>query len=261
MASGSIEEGNGALTENSNPFELVGDAAAAYVDVRPDYPSAAVDALLAAVGKPDVRALDLGAGTGKLTGLLLDRGIDVAALEPSADMRLALKQALPVLPSSRIIGTTAEATGLSSGAFDLLTYAQSWHWLDAELASAEAARLLEPRGVVGILYNQMDVSIPWVKRLTRIMRSGDVHRHDRPPSLGPGFTEPELTLIEWTDPLTPEQIRELGTTRSSYIKSSEANRAKMSENLRWYLFDHLGFVSGDPVEIPYTTLVWIARKR
>ena len=34
--------------------------------------------------------LDLGAGTGKLTGVLLDLGLDVVAVEPSAPMRALL---------------------------------------------------------------------------------------------------------------------------------------------------------------------------
>jgi hypothetical protein len=48
-----------------------GSAAAAYAEHRPDY---ARDAVLRALGgEPGVRVLDLGAGTGKLTRVLVDR--------------------------------------------------------------------------------------------------------------------------------------------------------------------------------------------
>ena len=136
-------------------------------------------------------------------------------------------------------------------------FAQSWHWVDSELAGREAARILAPGGTLGIVWNQMDVSIPWVHRLTRIMRSGDVHRPDRPPTPGGGFTPMRLTQVTWEDVMTPEQILTLGTTRSSFIRSSQAGRERMQANLRWYLYEHLGYTPGENVAIPYTTLVWL----
>lgn len=54
-----------------------------------------------------------------------------------------------------------------------------------------------------------------------------------------------------------EVILTLGTTRSSYIRSSEAGRERMQANLRWYLYDHLGYAPGELVTIPYATLVWL----
>ena len=51
---------------------------------RPDYAGSAVDFALAPVrDRPGLRALDLGAGTGKLTRLLTDRGVDTVAVEPA----------------------------------------------------------------------------------------------------------------------------------------------------------------------------------
>ena len=54
--------------------------------------------------------------------------------------------------------------------------------------------------------------------------------------------------------MTPEQILTLGTTRSSFIRSSQAGRDRMQANLRWYLYEHLGCAPGENVAIPYTTL-------
>ena len=142
--------------------------------------------------------------------------------------------------------------------YDIVVFAQSWHWVDSERAGLEVARILAPGGALAIVWNQMAVSIPWVHRLTRIMRSGDVHRPDRPPAPGGGFAPMTFTQVAWEDRMTPEQILTLGTTRSSYIRSSEAGRARMQANLRWYLYDHLGYAPGEQVTIPYATLVWIS---
>lgn len=138
----------------------------------------------------------------------------------------------------------AEWTGLPNDLYDIVVFAQSWHWVDSERAGLEVERILAPGGVLGIVWNQMDVSIPWVHRLTRIMRSGDVHRPDKPPTPGGGFAPMTLTQVAWEDRMTPEEILTLGTTRSSYIRSSEAGRARMQVNLRWYLYEHLGYAPG-----------------
>ena len=243
-----------------NPF--VGEGGA-YDSVRPAYPDEAVAALIAAarsgrgVNAPGrdgpLRAADIGAGTGKMSELLARAGLLVDAVEPSEAMRAQ---------ASSVEGVTwhdglAEETGLPNGVYDIVVFAQSWHWVDEARAGVEAARILAPGGALAIVWNQMAVSIPWVHRLTRIMRSGDVHRPDRPPTPGGNFAPMTLTQVAWEDRMTPEEILTLGTTRSSYIRSSEAGRARMQENLRWYLYDHLGYAPGEQVTIPYATLVWL----
>lgn len=245
-----------------NPF--VGEGGA-YDSVRPAYPDEAVAALVdaarrargadASVQDGPLRAADIGAGTGKMSELLARAGLLVDAVEPSEAMRAQ---------ASSIEGVTwhdgvAEQTGLPNDLYDIVVFAQSWHWVDSERAGLEVERILAPGGVLGIVWNQMDVSIPWVHRLTRIMRSGDVHRPDKPPTPGGGFAPMTLTQVAWEDRMTPEEILTLGTTRSSYIRSSEAGRARMQVNLRWYLYEHLGYAPGETVTIPYTTLVWLAR--
>lgn len=244
-----------------NPY--VGEGGA-YDSVRPAYPDEAVAALIDAArsgrgasetgrGGP-LRAADIGAGTGKMSELLARGGLLVDAVEPSEAMRAQ---------ASSIEGVTwhdgvAEETGLPNDVYDIVVFAQSWHWMDPERSGLEAARILAPGGALAIVWNQMAVSIPWVHRLTRIMRSGDVHRPDRPPTPGGGFAPMTLTQVAWEDRMTPEEILTLGTTRSSYIRSSEAGRARMQENLRWYLYEHLGYAPGELVTIPYATLVWIS---
>ena len=243
-----------------NPF--VGEGGA-YDSVRPAYPDEAVAALVDAArrargveasGRDDaLRAADIGAGTGKMSELLARGGLLVDAVEPSEAMRA---QASPIEGVTWHDGV-AEETGLPNDVYDIVVFAQSWHWMDSERAGLEAARILAPGGALAIVWNQMAVSIPWVHRLTRIMRSGDVHRPDRPPTPGGGFTPMTLTQVAWEDHMTPEEILTLGTTRSSYIRSSEAGRARMQENLRWYLYEHLGYAPGETVTIPYATLVWL----
>ncbi|AHU89052.1 class I SAM-dependent methyltransferase [Trueperella pyogenes] len=245
-----------------NPYCQVGDVVPVYLDVRPGYPAKA----LASVGvEPHHVVVDVGAGTGKLTATLASLAREVWAVEPSADMRDGFRISLPDFPTERLIDASAERLPFADASVDILTFGQCWHWLDERRSAIEAARVLRPGGVVAILFNQLDVRQPWVHRLSRIMRSGDVHRADRAPDLRvPGhhghmerpFSEIEFASVTWIDRLTPAQIAELGTTRSSWIRADDAGRARMRANLNWYMYEHLGWLEDGVVGLPYQLQLW-----
>ncbi|MEZ2389303.1 class I SAM-dependent methyltransferase [bacterium RCC_150] len=225
-----------------------------YHRVRPGYPADSVDWLLPH-GAQD--AADVGAGTGKFTGLLVERGLAVSAVDPSGDMLEQLRKDLPRV--NALLGT-AEATGLADSAFDVASVAQAWHWCDPYIASSELARILRPSGVLGLIWNQLDTSIPWVHRLSRIMHAGDVHKPDFRPVIGPEFAGLESHLTRWEDAVLPADILELVKSRSYYLRATEATRAKVIGNLRWYLFEHLGHAEDEVLPLPYLTQTWRARK-
>ncbi|AXJ11411.1 class I SAM-dependent methyltransferase [Arthrobacter sp. PM3] len=223
-----------------------------YERVRPGYPEESAAWLIPAGAKD---AADVGAGTGKFTALLAARGLHTVAVDPSADMLGQLGRTLPEVTA--VVGT-AEDTGLAPESFDLVTVAQAWHWCDPRRASTEIARILRPNGVLGLIWNQLDTSVPWVHRLSRIMHAGDVHKpHFRPP-VGPEFTGLESHLTRWEDSVTPEDIKELAKSRSYYLAASETTRAKVTANLDWYLNEHLGHAPGDLLSLPYLTQTWRA---
>ncbi|MDO4260233.1 MAG: class I SAM-dependent methyltransferase [Actinomycetaceae bacterium] len=248
---GALHDDQATLREN--PFTR---ATAEYSRVRPEYPLPVIDELCADI--PGV-AVDLGAGSGKMTVALAQRGWHVHAIEPSEAMRNQCEVPPECAHLVTLHASTASATGLTATSADLVVAAQSWHWFPADQAAAEAARILRPNGRLAIVFNQMNVEIPWVHRLTRIMRSGDVHRRDRPPQVGECFTQPELHTVDWEQELTCEEVMELGRTRSSWLRQNQEGRARMQENLRWYLYEHLGYSTGQKIHIPYTTLLWVSR--
>ena len=257
---------NDQARRGGNPFAAAGESTRAYIDVRPGYPAAILDRL--GIDHDDA-VLDVGAGTGKLTAQLAQRSDHVVAVEPSAHMRAGFAQALPQFPAERLLDGSGESLPVRDSSVDVATYGQSWHWLDERAAAVEAARVVRPGGTVAILFNQLDVRQPWVHRLSRIMRSGDVHRADRAPDLRvPGhhghmerpFTEPVLHRAVWIDPLTVPQLYELGTTRSSWITNSDEGRRRMRANLEWYVAEHLGVPSDGVVGLPYQVHCWVARR-
>lgn len=225
-----------------------------YQQVRPGYPEESARWLV----PPGAReALDAGAGTGKFTELLLDMGLAVTAVDPSADM---LEQLRAHYPAATAVQATAEATGLPDAAFDVVSVAQAWHWCDALAASTELARVLRPHGTLGLIWNQLDTSVPWVHRLSRIMHAGDVYKPDFRPLVGPEFRGLEGHVSHWQDRVSTTDLVELTKSRSYYLRAGETTRAKVLANLDWYLHDHLGHSLEEELELPYLTLTWRAFK-
>ncbi|QGU04539.1 putative methyltransferase YcgJ [Corynebacterium comes] len=214
-----------------------------YDNVRPGYPADVVDLV---AGHHTV--LDVGAGTGKLTAQLIGAGHDVLASDPSADMvRVLSRLGIPVWRA------TAEATSLADAAVDAVTCAQTWHWVDARTACAELDRVVRPEGRVVLVWNNLDVSHPWILRLARIMHSGDIQRPGFLPEVHPPWRISSELRTGWVQHLRTGDVHRLMQTRSYWLRSPENIRERMTRNLDWYLFDRLGFQEGQLLPIPYRT--------
>jgi SAM-dependent methyltransferase len=119
--------------------------AAEYEYGRPSWPDAAVESvglLRHAV------VVDLGAGTGKLTRVLLEHFDRVVAVEPLDGMRALIPEAAEVLDG------TAEEIPLPDGSADAVFCGESFHWFDWPRALPETARVLRRGGVLAMLWNR-----------------------------------------------------------------------------------------------------------
>jgi SAM-dependent methyltransferase len=143
--------------------------ASSYERGRPSYPLEAVEHLAELLGLGAGRTVaDLGAGTGKFTRLLLGTGARVIAVEPQAAMRAALG-ALES-PSLEIVEGTAESIPLPDASVDVVCAATAFHWFDHEVAMPEIARVVRDGGGLGLIWNERDERVPWVREMTEIIR-------------------------------------------------------------------------------------------
>ena len=130
-------------------------AAAAYERGRPGYPPGAIDFLAKRLRLgPDRTVVDLAAGTGKLTRLLLSTGAEVVAVEPVAEMRAALPA------DARAVDGMAEAIPLTTSSADAVAVAQAFHWFDGDAALAEIHRVLRPGGGLALVWNRRQMDDP-----------------------------------------------------------------------------------------------------
>jgi SAM-dependent methyltransferase len=152
--------------------------AGAYAAARPDYPPALYDAVEELAGRPlaGAEVLDVGAGTGKGTRLTAERGARVVAAEPGAGMAAQFAAHLPGVPLVRADGN---ALPFAAAAFDLVTYAQAWHWTDPARSVPEAVRVLRPGGALALWWNTTDRSVPWARAQDeRLAALPGHHRYD-----------------------------------------------------------------------------------
>ncbi|MFZ4373734.1 MAG: class I SAM-dependent methyltransferase [Mycobacterium sp.] len=228
-----------------------GSQAAAYERGRPSYPPEAVDWLLAPTDDWDAHdVLDLGAGTGKLTTRLVERGLRVIGVDPIAEMLDMLRSALPDTPA--LLGS-AEQIPLPDNAVDAVLVAQAWHWFDPERAVAEIARVLRPGGRLGVLWNTRDERSGWVKDFGRIV--GLEHDRDNATvDLPAPFTDTATHQVEWTNYITPQALIDYVTSRSYCITSPAAVRAQTLDEVRELLATHPALANSTGLAMPYITV-------
>ena len=231
-----------------------GAAADLYERVRPGYPPEVVDLL---VHRGARRVLDLGAGTGKLTRVLLERGLDVLAVEPSAGMRAEFARVLPGVP---VVGARAEALPLDAAGVDAVVAGQAWHWVDPVRAVPELARVLAPGGSLGLVWNLRSTDEPWVEELDRLLGRARAPGEGDPedPVVGPPFGPLERHELTWRSELPREAVVELVASRSYALVLDPPARERLLAAVRRLLDEHADTAGRDRVPLPYRTVCYRA---
>jgi SAM-dependent methyltransferase len=231
-----------------------GSVAAQYAAQRPGYPAGAVAAVL---GDRPRRVVDLGAGTGLLTGQLLAAGHDVVAVDPSAEMLAELAARLPQVQT--LVGS-AEAIPLPDAAVDAVVAGQAAHWFEPVGTARELRRVLRPGGVVGLLWNSRDERVPWVAALGELL-AGEARGHEADQTVVDVFArELGATAARSDGPIvqtvTPEQVVEGIGTRSYVATMDPAGRTAFLERIRELLATHPDTRGRPVLELPYVTTAY-----
>jgi SAM-dependent methyltransferase len=160
---------------------------------RPGYPPEALDV---ADLPPTATVLDLAAGTGKLTRLLLTRFGHVAAVEPDGRMRHLLAR---LCPEAEVIAGRADQIPLADASVDAVFIAQAFHWFDDEPAVAEITRVMRRHGTLVAMWNvptgPPQPSIPAVERLLEQSWPNDF---ELPLDLSPNGWSPKAWQLAFT---------------------------------------------------------------
>jgi SAM-dependent methyltransferase len=230
-----------------------------YAQFRPPPPPEVLDVLL----PTDARAVvDVGAGTGNLTRLLVERVQHVSAVEPDPRMRQVLAERVP---QAAVLDARAEQLPLPDGSQDAVLASSAWHWVDARQAVPEAARVLRRGGRLGVAWTSPDREQDWVVKLWSLMRpDGPALGRERKrrklrlpagapftPALGP-------QAVRFTRRFTRAQMLGLASTYSGVITLSAQERQAFLAQLEHSLAADDRF--GDPagIEVPMVAYCWHA---
>jgi SAM-dependent methyltransferase len=187
--------------------------------------------------------LDLGAGTGKLTGTLVALGADVIAVEPDPAMLTELRRALPAV---RALPGSAEAIPLPDASVDAVLAGNALHWFDMAVAGPELARVLAPGGILAGLWNVMDDRVDWVARLERVGGSAAIGPRDtlgswRAATAGlhlpmvARFGSPEQAEFPHGQRRTADSLVATIATRAGVLVMPEQERQATLERIRAFL--------------------------
>ncbi|MGY1747198.1 class I SAM-dependent methyltransferase [Blastococcus sp. SYSU D00695] len=228
-----------------------GSVAADYAALRPGYPADVVPFLLGARPR---RVLDLGAGTGLLTEVLLAAGHEVVAVDPSAEMLGQLRARRPGVETA--VGD-AEALPLPGRAVDAVVAGQAAHWFRPAPAAAELRRVLRPGGVVGLVWNTRDERVPWVRALGEAL-AAEARGPEADRAVVDAFARALPARVEHATSrvvqrVTPAQVVAGIGTRSYVATMDDDARAAFLGGLRDLLAQHPDTRGRAVLDLPYRT--------
>lgn len=227
-----------------------------YNAVRPDYPGEAMSFFASTFGLDGtVRVLDLGAGSGIFTRQIRDLVGEVVAVDPSASMRAAFQQQTPDL---EVLDGSDIAIPLEDASVDVVFVAQAFHWFEPTKALGEIHRVLRTGGGLGLIWNERDESVPWVRSLSVAMRWDDFQPYetgrDFSPVLAAGpFVDIERATFRHAQTLSKEGIYQRVLTTSYISVMSQAQREELLRDVA-DVIDPLD----EPLTLPYVTDVYRA---
>lgn len=244
-----------AMTKRAESFGSVADD---YDRLRPGYPAALFDDLLAAAGeRVTARVLEVGSGTGRATVCLARRGVDLVALEPSSAMTRIMEDRLRDEGlSGRVIVRQQRFDDLTTadGPFGVVVAAQSFHWTDRHTRWGRLAELLTPGGLAFLFWNGwvLDPGVhdhAWVQEVYDRFGGGlapdlEDHRGDGEWARREIRDEPRLEpageqTYPWSLRVAVEDYFGLLATTSQYAVTSPEVRAELFTGLRPVLGGHV----------------------
>jgi SAM-dependent methyltransferase len=227
-----------------------GEAAEAYDQFRGSFPPAAMGW---ALGEGPQDVVEVGAGTGLMTDVLVRLGHRVVAVEPDEQMRQQLRIRCPAAVER---AGTAEDLPVVSGSCDAVVAADAFHWFDKQRALPEFARVLRPGGHLVIVWKVPDDSVQWVVDLHTLIEQINPAQPGgtgREVALDPWFTDVEERWFPYRQPMDVDVLVGRMSTWSSVIGSPR--RDEVLEEVRAFALTHPDLVDRNSFDFPFATRV------
>jgi SAM-dependent methyltransferase len=256
------------VAQDSERRLAFGLAAEEYDLVRPGYPAALVDAVLAHCGGTGVTALEAGAGTGKATRAFAARGLRITALEPDPAMAGILAASCTGYPEVSVVVAGFEEY-VPAEPCGLLFSAQAWHWIDPVVRWDHAAAVLAGGASLALFWNfdriidravqeevtqahrELTPHIEW--DTTPVPENGLLDRWPATEIAGlAAFTGLEARLYRWERVLSRRQYVQYLATHSPYLILDPGTRDE--------LFARIASILPARIPLAEDTVLYLARR-
>lgn len=135
---------------------------AKYYYNRPAYSALLIEKLIKCINDLDkpinkIKVVEVGAGTGKLTKMLANFGLDIIAVEPNDAMR---EEGIKYTKNTSIKwqSGSGEDTNIDSNSADWVIMASSFHWTDPNKSLPEFSRILNKDGYFTAIWNPRNIT-------------------------------------------------------------------------------------------------------
>jgi SAM-dependent methyltransferase len=248
---------------------VFGEVADEYDRIRPGYPSALVDEVLAYAELRGAAALEVGAGTGKATLAFAERGVTLTSVEPDQAMAAVLARRVAGHPDVAVQVCAFEEF-VPRRPYGLLFSAQAWHWTDPEVRWTRAASALTPGGALALFWNaDRPASVEVFEALRALHRAHGVDvepGHDlmTPDMLATAWPRTDLAaLADFTD--LSERLyageRTLSSVDFVAYLSTQSPYLLLDEYVRRRLLAAVVELLGERITLTVQTSLFLARRR
>ncbi len=246
--------------------------AANYDAARPEYPGELYEDILRYQPlNRESQALEIGLGTGKASGPVLDTGCRLVGLEPGGNLAALARQRLAGRETLTLLEQTLQEYESPASAFDLIYAATAFHWLPEEYGYRRVYDLLRPGGTfarfayhAGPDRKRQALTGEIYELYRRHMNGGRGEYRPLSPADGErllaipkryGFVEPEFHLYEMEKDFTAEGYMGLLRTYPDHMNLPAFSRDQLFQGIYQAIQRHGGVMT-----VYYTVDLELARK-
>jgi SAM-dependent methyltransferase len=239
-----------------------------YESTRIGYPEELIDDVIKLSEMPkDGKILDIGCGPGKATVPFAKRGYNILGVDISSELIEIAKENSKTFPNASYKVASFEQANLPLNSFNLITAAQSWHWIDPDIRYKRTHDLLVDSGSIAIFWkfqdrNQSDLVANIIRLYEKHCPTFDIdillaaHKAEKQISSSKLFHHLVKRVYTNKVEYTKEKYLDL-TTTFSYV-------AALSEEKRKILLAEISKVlesETDPFLLPLEYTLLVAKKK
>jgi SAM-dependent methyltransferase len=262
------EDGTGFDALREAARHTYGADTAGYREGRPDYPARVYEVLRlrCGVGRGS-RVLEIGPGSGLVTGHLVAAGARVVGVEPDHGFAEYLGR---VTPQVQVLAVPFEEADVGAG-FDVVVAATSFHWLEQVTALRKLGGVLRPGGWAAIWWSVFSDPYredPLLAAASAVLgfepgnqRGGTEFQLDTAARCedlryGAGLVDVTSELIPWDLPMNADQVRALFNSMMTIRRLPDDERTRVLDTVTDLVHDRFGGVATRP----HLTALYTGRK-